>query len=214
MNLTWLAPIGSLLALGFAGYFIKCLMKESEGTDKMKEIAASIREGANAYLGRQYKVVGIYFAVVFILMLIMWKCGFLSIFTPFAFLTGGLFSGLCGWLGMKVATQANSRTTHACTKSLNAGLKIAFRSGAVMGLFVVGFARLDISLGWFFLNWWYTEMDVIVDLSTRLQMITAIMLTFGMGASSQALFARLGGGAIFLGCAVFGNISSQCIGEA
>ncbi len=194
MNLTWLAPIGSLLALGFAVFFTINILRQSEGTDEMKKIAAAIRSGADAYLKRQYTVVGIYFVTVFILMIVMWKLGYLVVFTPFAFLTGGLFSGLCGWFGMKIATRANARTAYACTKDLNSGLKVAFRSGAVMGLFVVGFGLLDISLGYFFLNWWYSTHEVIADIPTKLQTITGIMLTFGMGASSQALFARLGGG--------------------
>jgi K(+)-stimulated pyrophosphate-energized sodium pump len=191
MNLTWLAPLGGILAVLFAIIFAKTILKESEGTDKMKEIASAIREGANAYLRRQYTVVSVYFGVVFILLLILAYFKFLEIYTPFAFLLGGLFSGLCGFFGMKIATQANSRTTFACSKSLNAGLKISFRGGAVMGLLVVGLGLLEISIGFFFLSWAYRD---IPDLTLKLQKITAVMLTFGMGASSQALFARLGGG--------------------
>lgn len=194
MNLTFLAPIGSLLALGFAVMFTMAILKKSEGNDEMKRIASAIREGADAYLKRQFSVVGIYFAVVFCILFVMHKFGYLEIFTPFAFLLGGFFSGLCGWFGMKIATRANSRTAFACTQSLNSGLTVSFRSGAVMGLFVVGFGLLEISIGFFFLNWYYSTKHVIADVSVRLQTITAIMLTFGMGASSQALFARLGGG--------------------
>jgi len=191
MNLTWLAPIGGILAVLFAIIFTKIILKQSEGTDQMKEIASAIREGANAYLRRQYTVVSIYFSVVFVLLLSMVYFNFLEIYTPFAFLLGGLFSGLCGFFGMRIATQANSRTTFACSKSLNDGLKISFRGGAVMGLLVVGLGLLEISIGFFFLNWAYRD---IPDLTLKLQKITAVMLTFGMGASSQALFARLGGG--------------------
>ncbi len=194
MNLTWLAPVGSLLALGFALYFTLSILRKSEGAENMKKIASAIREGADAYLRRQYGVVAIYFIVVFFIMFVMVYFGYLEIFTPFAFLSGGFFSGLCGWCGMKIATRANSRTTLGCTQSLNSGLTVAFRSGAVMGLFVVGFGLLDISIGFFFLNWWYSTIDVVADVAVKMQMITAIMLTFGMGASSQALFARLGGG--------------------
>lgn len=191
MNLTWLAPLGGILAVLFAIIFSNAILKQSEGTDKMKEIALAVREGANAYLRRQYTVVAVYFGVVFILLLILAYFQFLEIYTPFAFLLGGLFSGLCGFFGMKIATQANSRTTFGCTKSLNDGLKISFRGGAVMGLLVVGLGLLEISIGFFFLNWAYRD---IPDLTLKLQKITAVMLTFGMGASSQALFARLGGG--------------------
>jgi len=191
MNFTLLAPIGGILAVLFAIIFTKTIMKKSEGTDKMKEIATAIRDGANAYLKRQYTVVSIYFGAVFVLLLTMVYFDFLEIYTPFAFLLGGLFSGLCGFFGMRIATQANSRTTHACSKSLNEGLTVAFRGGAVMGLLVVGLGLLEISIGFFFLNWAYRD---ITDIALKLQKITAVMLTFGMGASSQALFARLGGG--------------------
>lgn len=194
MNLTLLAPLGGVCALIFAGFFTLTMLKKSEGSEKMKEIAQAIRQGANAYLARQYKVVGAYFAIVFLLMLVMWKMEYLSGFTPFAFLMGGVFSGLCGFFGMKIATQANSRTAFGCSQNLNAGLRVAFRSGAVMGLFVVGFGLLDISIGYFGLSWYFTEFSPIADVAERLRQITGIMLTFGMGASSQALFARLGGG--------------------
>ncbi|MBU1863106.1 MAG: sodium-translocating pyrophosphatase [Candidatus Omnitrophica bacterium] len=194
MNLIWLAPFGALVALGFALFLAKSILKKSEGTDEMKRIASAIREGADAYLRRQYGIVAIYFIVVFFLMLLMWKYGYLAFFTPFAFLLGGAFSGLCGWLGMKMATRANARTTLACTQSLNSGLTVSFRSGAVMGLLVVGFGLFEVSIGFFFLYYWYSNVKVIADIAVRMQTITAIMLTFGMGASSQALFARLGGG--------------------
>ncbi|MFC1809782.1 sodium-translocating pyrophosphatase, partial [Candidatus Omnitrophota bacterium] len=170
------------------------ISKQDEGTEKMKEIALAIREGASAYLKQQYLVVAIYFAVVFALLFVLFFMGYLPIFTPFAFLLGGTMSGVCGFLGMKIATQANSRTARACMDSLNSGLNVSFKSGAVMGLTVVGLGLLEISIGFFFLNWFYSNVEVIADFSAKMTKITQIMLTFGMGASSQALFARLGGG--------------------
>ena len=155
MNLTVLAPIGSLLALLFAGYFSWKILKLDEGTDRMKEIAKSIRIGAKAYLIRQYKGVAIFFVGMFILLLILSKFEYVSVFVPYAFLTGGFFSGLSGFLGMKIATSSNARTTHACTKSLNRGLRVAFSSGAVMGLVVVGFGLLDLSIWYYILDWYY-----------------------------------------------------------
>ncbi len=204
-----LVPLASLLALGFAWFFFKSLMKNSEGTDKMKEIAQYVREGAMAYLKRQYKVVGLVFLVLFILLTIMAYFGVQNPFVPIAFLTGGFFSGLCGFLGMKTATFASARTAHGASKSLNKGLQIAFRSGAVMGLIVVGFALLDIAAWyWFLSSVIFTPEHMaggfkLLGLqfvhagtsdSQKLIEITTTMLTFGMGASTQALFARVGGG--------------------
>jgi K(+)-stimulated pyrophosphate-energized sodium pump len=194
MGLVLLAPIGSVIAVIYVIYLWKYIMKQDEGTDKMKEIAAAIREGAGAYLKQQYTVVAMYFLAVFVLLFVLFFMGYLPIFTPFAFLLGGTMSGICGFIGMKIATQANSRTACACMTSLNSGLNVAFKSGAVMGLSVVGLGLLEISVGFFFLNWFYSHVDVIADLSLRMTKVTQIMLTFGMGASSQALFARLGGG--------------------
>ena len=185
MKLIILAPIGAVLALVFAAYFTYKIFKEDEGTDKMKHIAESIRTGANAYLKRQYIAVAKFFAVIFVILLILAFFDYLSIFVPFAFITGGFFSALSGYLGMKIATNSNARTANACTKSLNSGLRVAFSSGAVMGLVVVGLALLDVSVWYYILNWYYSG-----DTAT----VATTMLTFGMGASAMALFARVGGG--------------------
>ena len=208
-NVPFLALIGSLLALVFAYIFFKSMMKHSEGTDKMKEIARHVREGAMAYIKRQYKVVGMVFIVLVVLLTILAYLRVQNPFVPVAFLTGGFFSGLCGFLGMKTATYASARTAHGASQSLNKGLQIAFRSGAVMGLVVVGFAILDISV-WFLLldrliftaahmanGLHFLGLDFVHAGTTEHQKyieITATMLTFGMGASTQALFARVGGG--------------------
>ncbi|OFX84835.1 MAG: sodium-translocating pyrophosphatase [Bacteroidetes bacterium GWF2_33_16] len=205
----WFIPFASVLALVFAWFFFKDMMKNSEGTDKMKQIAQYVREGAMAYLKRQYKVVGIVFIVLFFILLGLAYFGVQNPFVPVAFMTGGIFSGLCGYLGMRTATYASARTAQGASQSLNKGLKIAFRSGAVMGLVVVGFGLLDISLWWLILNKLvYTAEHMqngmhFLGLTfvhagttdhTKLIEITATMLTFGMGASTQALFARVGGG--------------------
>lgn len=190
LSIFWIVPAASLLALGFAFYFFKQMMKESEGNDTMKTIAQYVREGAMAYLKQQYKVV----LIVFIIL-----CAFFAVlayvfhvqneWVPFAFITGGFFSGLAGFIGMKTATYASARTANAAQRSLNSGLKVAFRSGAVMGLTVVGLGLLDISV-------WYLILDNFAEVGAhdKLIMITTTMLTFGMGASTQALFARVGGG--------------------
>jgi len=205
----WIAPIAALSALGFAYYFYKNVMKAPEGTEKMIEIARYVREGAYAYLYRQYSVVAmVFFALLAILAVCAYK-GVQNPFVPVAFLTGGFFSGLCGFLGMKTATNASARTAQGASQSLNRGLQVAFRSGAVMGLVVVGFGLLDISL-------WYLILDKLVYTAEnmkngltflgltlvqpgmspehKLVEITTTMITFGMGASTQALFARVGGG--------------------
>ncbi|MFH1691555.1 MAG: sodium-translocating pyrophosphatase [Candidatus Omnitrophota bacterium] len=192
-NLLWLAPMGSVLALGFAVHLAISIMKHKEGTPKMISIAQAVRDGAGAYLRRQYTTVAIFFAVVFVILLFLVKSGHLSMAVPFAFLTGGLFSGLCGFLGMKMATNSSARTAHAAQKSLNSGLRIAFSGGAVMGLMVVGFGLLDLSIWYFGLDWWYSNHP-LPDGMEKLTVITSTMLCFGMGASSQALFARVGGG--------------------
>ena len=192
-TLFWLVPVSSVLALFFAWYFHHQMMKESEGTPQMMRIAAAVRKGAMSYLKQQYKIVGIVFVCLAAMFAIM-AYGFhvQNAWVPVAFLTGGFFSGLSGFLGMKTATQASARTAHAARKSLNSGLRIAFRSGAVMGLVVVGLGLLDISF-------WYLLLNAVIpaDLATpghKLCVITTTMLTFGMGASTQALFARVGGG--------------------
>lgn len=185
----WLIPIASVVALGMAWIFFRSMMKEDEGTESMKEIAAHVRKGAMAYLKQQYKVVTIVFvvlAIVFAFMAYVLKVQ--NPWVPFAFLTGGLFSGLAGFFGMKTATYASARTAHGARTGLDKGLKIAFRSGAVMGLVVVGLGLLDIAIWFIVLN------AVYAGESTALITITTTMLTFGMGASTQALFARVGGG--------------------
>ncbi len=189
-NIFWFIPIASLLALFFAWYFFRNMMKESEGTDLMKDIASHVRKGAMAYLKQQYKVVTIVFIILAIFFSIL-AYGFhiQNPWVPFAFLTGGFFSGLAGFIGMKTATYASARTANAARKSLNDGLKVAFRAGAVMGLTVVGLGLLDISLWFLLLNAFYDA-----SVAQNLVIITTTMLTFGMGASTQALFARVGGG--------------------
>ena len=191
--LFWLVPISSVLALLFAWYFYKQLMKTDEGTPQMKKIALYVRRGAMSYLRQQYKVVGLVFLVLVILFSIMaFGFGVQNKWVPVAFLTGGFFSGLSGYLGMKTATYASARTANAARTSLNRGLRIAFRSGAVMGLVVVGLGLLDISF-------WYLLLNAVIPAEAmnpahKLCVITTTMLTFGMGASTQALFARVGGG--------------------
>ena len=190
--LFWLVPLASVLALCFAFYFHKQMMKESEGTPQMIKIAAAVRRGAMSYLKQQYKIVGWVFLGLVILFSVM-AYGFQvqNAWVPIAFLTGGFFSGLSGFLGMKTATYASARTANAARTSLNAGLRIAFRSGAVMGLVVVGLGLLDISFWYLLLNW-AIPADALTP-THKLCIITTTMLTFGMGASTQALFARVGG---------------------
>jgi len=192
-NLLYLAPIGSLMALAFAAYLAWFIMRQDEGTPKMREIAQAVREGAAAYLKRQYTTVFLFFAVVFVVLLVLVKSGNLAPAVPFAFLTGGFFSGLCGFLGMKMATHSGARTAFAAQKSLNSGLRVAFSGGAVMGLMVVGFGLLDLSIWYFGLDWWYGNHSLPPGMD-KITVITSTMLCFGMGASSQALFARVGGG--------------------
>ncbi len=190
-SLFYIVPAAAAIALFFAWFFFHQMMKENEGTVTMKEIAQYVRDGAMAYLKQQYKVVGIVFVVLAIFFAVL-AYGFhiQNTWVPFAFLTGGFFSGLAGFIGMKTATYASARTANAVSRSLNAGLKLAFRSGAVMGLTVVGLGLLDISI-------WYVILKAFVsdpNPSQTLVTITTTMLTFGMGASTQALFARVGGG--------------------
>ena len=185
-----MVPLAAILALAFAYVFYSQMRKESEGTPTMQEIAEHVRKGAMAYLKQQYKVVAIVFVILALFFAVL-AYGFhvQNPWVPFAFLTGGFFSGLAGFIGMKTATAASARTANAARNSLNAGLKIAFRSGAVMGLTVVGLGLLDISV-------WYLILNAFVDATgpQKLVVITTTMLTFGMGASTQALFARVGGG--------------------
>lgn len=187
----WLVPFASLVALFFAWYFFRGMMRRSEGTERMQQIAAHVRSGAMAYLRQQYKVVIIVFLFLALFFTFLaYGLGVQNKWVPFAFLTGGLFSGLAGYIGMRTATFASARTAQAASESLDSGLRVAFRSGAVMGLVVVGLGLLDISI-------WYLILDHFVESTTasqKLTIITTTMLTFGMGASTQALFARVGGG--------------------
>ena len=208
-TLWYVAPLAAIVALLMAGSYYKKMLSASEGSDRMKEIAGYVREGAMAYLYRQYKVVGVVFIILFVIFAVLAFLGIQNPFVPVAFLTGGFFSGLCGYIGMKTATRASNRTAQAASEGLNRGLQVAFRSGAVMGLVVVGFGLLDICL-------WYVILDKFVFTPEhmasgfslcglelvhkgctgieKLVAITTTMLTFGMGASTQALFARVGGG--------------------
>ena len=189
--LFYAVPVASVVALVFAAIFYAQMKKEDEGTPTMKKIAQFVREGAMAYLKQQYKVVIIVFAVLAVFFAVLaYGFGVQNPWVPFAFLTGGFFSGLAGFIGMRTATYASGRTANAARRSLNAGLKVAFRSGAVMGLTVVGLGLLDIAL-------WFLLLNAFVEDATTAQkmvVITTTMLTFGMGASTQALFARVGGG--------------------
>ena len=209
MNLLfYLVPAASVIALFFAAWFYRQMRKEDEGTPTMKQIAQYVREGAMAYLKQQYKVVTIVFVILAIFFAILaYGFGVQNPWVPFAFLTGGFFSGLAGFVGMKTATYASGRTANAARRSLNAGLKIAFRSGAVMGLTVVGLGLLDISL-WFIILRIFEGTD-----AQALVVITTTMLTFGMGASTQALFARVGGGiytkAADVGADIVGKVESD-----
>lgn len=208
-TLFYFVPAASVLALVFAAIFYRQMRREDEGTPTMKQIALYVREGAMAYLRQQYKVVIIVFIVLALFFSVL-AYGFeiQNPWVPFAFLTGGFFSGLAGFIGMKTATYASGRTANACRRSLNAGLKVAFRSGAVMGLTVVGLGLLDISL-------WYWVLSAFYDMSVsqNLIIITTTMLTFGMGASTQALFARVGGGiytkAADVGADIVGKVESD-----
>ena len=188
-NFFWVGLVGAVVALIFAWVQRKNVLKFSEGTDLMQKIAASIREGANAYLKRQYTTVAKVFLVVFVLLLIIAFASngeMLSKFTPFAFVTGGIWSMLAGFIGMKIATQSNARTAQAASESLNRGLRVAFSSGSVMGFTVVGLGLLDISIWFFLLHYAFG----ITDPNT----LANIMVMNGMGASFMALFARVGGG--------------------
>ena len=208
-TLFYFVPAASVLALVFAAIFYRQMRREDEGTPTMKQIALYVREGAMAYLRQQYKVVIIVFIVLALFFSVLaYVFHIQNPWVPFAFLTGGFFSGLAGFIGMKTATYASGRTANACRRSLNAGLKVAFRSGAVMGLTVVGLGLLDISL-------WYWVLSAFYDMSVSQQLIiiTTTMLTFGMGASTQALFARVGGGiytkAADVGADIVGKVESD-----
>ncbi len=214
----WIAPISAIISLAIAFIFFKLLIEKEEGTAKMIEIASHVREGAMAYLKKQYRTVSLVFLILFIVFIILAFLGIQNPFVPIAFLTGGFFSGLCGYLGMKSATLASARTAHGARTSLNQGLQIAFRSGAIMGLIVVGFGLLDITIWYWILNYIFNNnfFGLGLDLAhkagisavewnvsfinnsewihVKMVEITTTMITFGMGASMQALFARVGGG--------------------
>lgn len=195
MDLMLFVAAGSLISLVFAWIMFNKVKGHSEGTSRMIEIANAIRKGASAYLKRQYKGVGLFFTVVFAILLTLSFLGYLNHFVPFAFITGGFFSALSGFIGMKTATMANSRTACAAQKGLNNGLQVAFSAGAVMGFVVVGLGLFDLSLWYFLLRyWWYAKVEIITNEALLIQNITSNMLTFGMGASCMALFARVGGG--------------------
>lgn len=185
MDLMILAPIGAVISLLFAAYLAHRIKGYSTGTELMTKISGAIKKGAKAYLKRQYTGVGIFFAVMFVVLLVLSFLDYVNPFVPFAFITGGFFSGLSGFIGMSVATSSNSRTAYAASESLNKGLRVAFSSGGVMGFTVVGLGLLDLSI-------WYYLLELVFKLD--IQGITSAMLTFGMGASSMALFARVGGG--------------------
>lgn len=190
MNFIFLVLLGAALGLIFSAYQANIVMKADEGEEKVKSISAKIRKGADAYLKRQYKGVAIFFVLMFLIFLLMSFFGYVSIFLPFSFVIGGFLSGLTGFIGMKVATHANSRTTTAAKKSLNGALKISFKSGSIIGIVVVSLGLLYIALGYSFLDWYYRDL---VE-AERLLQVTSNILTFGIGASSMALFARVGGG--------------------
>ncbi|MEO0081320.1 MAG: sodium-translocating pyrophosphatase [candidate division WOR-3 bacterium] len=186
----WIAPGGAVVALLFALYLALRNLSMSEGTEPMKEVARAVRIGATAYLKQQYKGVGLFFGVVFVLLCILAVLRLQSWFVPFAFLTGGFFSGLSGFIGMSIGTRSSARTTEAAKVSLNSGLRVAFNSGMVMGLTVVGLGLVDLSIWYLVLNAVYAHLPVV----EKLTVITSTMIAFGIGASSQALFARVGGG--------------------
>ena len=186
-ELALLTLCGSIIALLFVASRAQKVLRFPEGNDRMKKISASIHQGAMAYLRRQYKILIGFFAIMFVILLVMAVTGFLTPYVPFAFVTGGFFSGLSGFVGMQIATRANARTAAACQKSLNKGLNVAFSAGSVMGFTVVGLGLLDISI-------WYLLLNLKLVFKLPLEDVTSTMLTFGMGASSMALFARVGGG--------------------
>ena len=214
--LWYLAPIAALISLLTARFFYIAVSKESEGTPMMKEIAGHVKDGAMAYLRRQYKITSIVFAIIFVLLLIMVFLGVQNLFVPFIFLSGGIWSGVCGYLGMKTATNASARTANACQESLNKGLKVSFRAGAIMGLIVVGFGLLDLSIWFTLLNFFFDNNILNISSSIAQKMgqptfdsslvssaafqkfkyveLTTSLLPYGMGASVMALFARVGGG--------------------
>ena len=212
-DLLYLAPVGSIIALLFATYLIIKILKEPAGTPQMIKIQNAISEGAQAYIKRQYGVLMLFFGLMFAILMVLVRGGYLPIFVPFAFLTGGFFSGLAGYIGMTIATKANARTANAAKTSLNSGLRVAFSSGTIMGMCVVGLGLLDLSIWYFVLDYYYTHMNIVADQALKIQYITSTMLTFEMGASSMALFARVGGGiftkAADVGADLVGKVESN-----
>lgn len=212
-DLLWLAPVGSIFALLFATYLIIRILKESPGPKKITDIQAAISEGSQAYIKRQYGVLAVFFTIMVILLSILSWRGYVAFFVPIAFLSGGFFSGLAGYIGMTVATKANARTTTAARESLNKGLQVAFSSGTVMGLCVVGLGLLDLSIWYYVLQYYYSHVSIITDQALKIQHITSTMLTFEMGASAMALFARVGGGiftkAADVGADLVGKVESN-----
>lgn len=200
MEATIFAPIGAVAALAFAWFLAAGVLKADEGSEQMKKISLAVRRGANAYLKRQYTGVALFFGIMFVILLAMSIGGYLTIFVPFAFITGGFFSGLSGFIGMKIATSANDRTANAAQHSLNSGLHVAFSAGAVMGFVVVGLGIVHISLWYYFLKFWFSDPAHLTLAAgqtfenAQIEAITSALLTSGMGASSMALFARVGGG--------------------
>jgi K(+)-stimulated pyrophosphate-energized sodium pump len=188
--LIYLAPVSAVVALLFVVYYWRTVMKYEEGTEEIIEIAEAIRIGARAYIRRQYRTVAVFFLVMFVVLYVFVYFDYLSVFVPWAFISGAGFSGLAGFVGMSMATHANSRTTNAARSSLNGALKVALAGGAVMGLVVVGLGLFHLSSWYFLLNWYFRNLGE----AARIQQITGTMLTFGVGASSMALFARVGGG--------------------
>ncbi|MFH1577970.1 MAG: sodium-translocating pyrophosphatase [Candidatus Omnitrophota bacterium] len=192
-NFLLAVPVGAILAFGFAGYLVIRILKFDEGTDKMKEIASAVRIGAKEYLKKQNSIVAIFFSIIFLILMLLSMRGYLVMFVPFAFLTGGFLSGLAGFIGMTVATNSASRTANAARESLNSGLQVAFSSGAVMGLVVVGCGLLHLSVWYYLLDWYYSAHPLPLGMD-RITAITSTLLCSAMGASFVALFARVGGG--------------------
>jgi K(+)-stimulated pyrophosphate-energized sodium pump len=189
----FMIPAVAVAALGFAVILVWQIFRSSEGNDRMKEIAEAVREGAAAYLNRQYRAIVVFFAAVFAVLIILSNQGLLGAFVPYAFLMGGFFSGLSGFFGMKIATNSSARTAHACRTSLNKGLRLAFSSGCVMGFTVVGLGLLSVFVWYYGLDVYFTN-NPLPEGQSKLAAVTGTMLSLGMGASFMALFARVGGG--------------------
>ncbi len=205
-NLIYLAPASAIAALIAVVYYWRVVMSHDEGTEEMVEIAQAIRVGARAFMRRQYRTVFFFFLVMFVVLYAFVFLGYLNVFVPWAFVSGAAFSALAGFIGMTMATYANSRTTNAARTSLNKALRVAFSGGAVTGLIVVGLALFHLSFWYFFLNWHYSALEELA----RIKIITSTMLNFGMGASAMALFARVGGGGIYTKAA---DVGADLVGK-